>query len=202
MKRLPAALLLLAGLAGSVGLFAQSPTPPQAIDVRLIGESKNTWKEPTTIFGLLGVVGGIGGVLLQRYWHRIDERKRFELVERDVLRRHVLDSLKWFEGKTQKRSIGIAVIEGNWETFEDLRPTWLAILTNQAVYLLAKPVKGNTAHERVNLERIMNLLLQESAALRSDQKEYIRDAIYQNRDGKGLREIEKELLEEWDAKLK
>jgi len=204
VNRLLATLLFLACLGNAFSATAQLPALQQGgtIDVRLLGESKNPWTEPTTIFGLLGILGGFGGVLIQRYWHRLDERKKAEQAERARLQAHVFDSLKWFEGKTQKRSIGIAVIEGNWDKFPDLQPTWLAILTNQAVYLLAESGQANAAHEQANLQRIIDLLIRTTNALSSPQKGSIRDAIANNRKGKGLQGIDSALLTTWDNAFK
>ncbi len=169
------ALLITACFANPSGLMAQVPPPQQGstIDVRLLGESKNPWTEPSTIFGLVGTVGGLVGMLVQRLLQLRDEQRKNLQAERERLQFHLFDSLKWFEGRTQKRSIGIAVIEANWKTVEAMRPTWLAVLTNQAVYLLTKTEKteemeeskkseksdeSDAAHEIANLERIMNLL--------------------------------------------
>jgi len=67
--------------------------------------------------------------------------------------------LHWFEGDTQKRSLGIAVIEANWNSAKSLHRTWTAVLTNQALYLLSQSGQGEAVHEIANLKRIMNLLL-------------------------------------------
>lgn len=200
VNRLPAALML-ACLGATSEVVAQIQTTPQGgtIDVRLVEESKNPWIEPATIFGLLGILGGLGGVLLQQYWHRVDERRKAELADRERLQAHVFDSLKWFEGKTQKRSIGIAVIEGNWDKFPDVQRTWLAVLTNQAVYLLVESGQQDAAHERANLQRIMDLLIRGITALSAEQNSSIRNAIKENRSGKGLRGIDKNLLDKWDT---
>jgi hypothetical protein len=72
------------------------------------------------------------------------------------LETHLYDSLKWFEGKTQKRSIGLSVIEGNWR-HRFMHDTWRGVLVNQATYLLSVSDQ-DTDHERQNLERIRVLL--------------------------------------------
>jgi hypothetical protein len=197
-----AALLFLACLGNAFSAMAQTLQPGGTIDVRLLNSPTNPWTEPTTIFGLLGILGGLGGVLLQRYWHRLDERKKAEQDERARLQAHVFDSLRWFEGKTQKRSIGIAIIEGNWDQFPDLQPTWLAILTNQAVYLLAESGQANAAHEQANLQRILDLLISATTSLSSAQKSSIREAIASNRNGKGLQGLDRSSLDRWDKTLR
>jgi hypothetical protein len=164
------------------------------IEVRLTTDARKTWMEPGTILGALGVLGGFAGMLLQQYWHRRD-------AEQARLQAHVLDSLKWFEGKTQKRSIGIAVVEGNWDRFPDLRAMWVPILTNQAEYLLAESGQDDAIHERENLIRIMRLLLAARTTLTPDQKAGIRDAMGKNSNGAGLRGLGHAILQDWSDQL-
>jgi hypothetical protein len=70
--------------------------------------------------------------------------------------------LKWFEGDTQKRSIGISLVTANWDSFPELHRTWLGVLANQAVYLLAVSGQGSKPHEITNLKRIMAVLIQDA----------------------------------------
>lgn len=186
-------------------LFAFAQTKPQAmsgnqpIEVHIVGDPKGSpWTAPETLLGALGIVGGIGGMLIQRYWQRQDERAARITAERDRLQFHVLESLKWFAGKTQKRSIGISVIEGNIDQFPKLRPTWSALLTNQAVYLLTESHQKDAAHEISNLDRIMMLLLK--SGISDEQRLALIDAIMLNREGKGLR-LDSKKLETWESKL-
>ncbi len=97
-----------------------------------------------------------------------DDRAR-ERIE-DIL----VTSLSYFEGGTQKRNVGIALIEAHWdnERCQHLRPMWRFILMNQATYLLTKfdeknvhqsPASGSRddylpLHEVANLSRIKYLL--------------------------------------------
>jgi hypothetical protein len=180
---------------------APSAQTPDRIDVRLLSDPQNPWTEPSTIIGVLGVLGGITGVLIQRLWHLRDERRSAERADRDRLQAHVLDSLKWFEGKTQKRSIGIAVVEGNWNKFAELRLTWLAVLTNQAIYLLAESGQDDAAHERSNLNRMMTLLSQTESSVSPDQRKSLVDAIDKNIKGAGLRGIDRTLLDGWRSRF-
>lgn len=191
--------VLIAGMFQAASLAQQPAQQAERIDVRLLSDPRNPWAEPATMIGLLGVVGGILGVMIQRHWHRQDEERAAERAERDRLQAHVLNSLKWFEGKTQKRSIGIAVIEGNWEQFADLQPTWIAVLTNQAVYLLAQSGQADAAHERANLARIMTLLRRRGASVSPEQGVSLVEAIDENRQGAGLRGIASKTLDEWDT---
>jgi len=53
------------------------PSVPSSIEVRLKSDDRSPWHEwydPSAVLGVVGVLGGLAGVLIQRYWHRIDER--------------------------------------------------------------------------------------------------------------------------------
>lgn len=82
------------------------------------------------------------------YRERLATRKEDQLFK----------ALSWFEGKTQRRSIGVAVVEGLWQELPVYRRTLIPLLANQAIYLLVESDSA-TAHERNNLERIMQLIL-------------------------------------------
>jgi hypothetical protein len=90
------------------------------------------------------------------YRERLATRKEDQLFK----------ALSWFEGKTQRRSIGVAVVEGLWQEVPDYRKTLIPLLANQAIYLLAES-DSSTAHERNNVERIMRLVL-DGSSLRAD----------------------------------
>jgi len=171
------------------------------IRVQVVSEPKNPWVEPSALFGVLGILGGVAGVLLQRFWHRRDSERAAERAERDRVQAHVLDSLKWFEGKSQKRSIGIAVVEGNWARFPDLHSTWAAVLVNQAVYLLAESGQDDAKHEIDNFYRIQTLLNQPDANMTSLQKQAIAAAITRNAAGDGLKGLNRKMLEDWRSAL-
>jgi hypothetical protein len=119
----------------------------------------NTAALLSAIGSLITALFAIAVLRIQRNWQleREKEAHRYELEkERQT---HLYQALHWFEGKTQSRSIGIAVIEANWDQTKTLHKTWIAILTNQAVYLLLESGQDKAAHEIVNLKRIMNLLI-------------------------------------------
>ena len=97
------------------------------------------------------------------------------------LEEHLYDALKWFEGETQKRSVGLSVIEGNWANTA-LHPTWRGVLVNQAVYLLASS-KTDTEHERQNLRRIWALLSR--LKLNEFDREALANALAKRRATKG-----------------
>jgi hypothetical protein len=90
------------------------------------------------------------------YRERLATRKEDQLFK----------ALSWFEGKTQRRSIGVAVVEGLWQELPAYRKTLIPLLANQAIYLLAESDSA-TAHERNNLDRMMRLVL-DCSSLRAD----------------------------------
>lgn len=190
-------LLVLGFASAATAQPVPSPSVPPSIEVKIKSDERNPWHEwydPSAVLGIIGVLGGTIGVLVQRYWHRIDERLAEHRAERDRLQAHVLDSLKWFEGKTQKRSIGLAVIEGNWRVFPGLRPTWFSVLTNQAVYLLAQSKEqDDAALEKENTKRIMALLAANKGGLTPSQVTAISEALDKNQAGEGLRGLQQNL---------
>jgi hypothetical protein len=90
--------------------------------------------------------------------------------------KHIFDGLQYFTGKTQPRNVGIAVIEGYWATAPELRPLFVPLLANQAVYLLAQSDE-ETAHEADNLRRIIRRLLSLTAAERVPFAEHLQGVV-------------------------
>jgi hypothetical protein len=112
------------------------------------------------------------------------------VIERREMRReeHLLRALDYFTGKTQRRSVGISVVEGLARSAPELHPVIVPTLVNQGIYLVSKiPDKrtdkrgsnttneprvdagdesdgdddrghGLTDHEKDNLDRIVTLL--------------------------------------------
>ena len=70
----------------------------------------------------------------------------------------LLQAVDYFEGGTQKRSIGISLIEGLIKEKKDYSNVLIPLLTNQLVYLLLQGTNENRLHEERNLIRIFNLL--------------------------------------------
>lgn len=66
-------------------------------------------------------------------------------------------------GKTQRRSAGIAIIEGSQRRLIRRKRTWLVavtgLLSSQAVYLLQSSRSGERQDEIFNLKRILELLI-------------------------------------------
>ncbi len=210
--------LLFPLVAAAQALPAASP-----IEVFLRSEPKNAWLEPGTFIGILGALGGLAAVLIQRYWHRRDDNRAHsraaedrrhaeqrleherqlarESAERDKYLSHVLDSLRWFEGKTQRRSIGIGIVEGNWSRFPEIQSTWTAVLTNQAVYLLCESGQDDAQHEISNLHRIMALLSAPEVRFSQMQRESLNAALLKNAKGQGLRSVTDAERANWKARI-
>jgi hypothetical protein len=112
--------------------------------------------------------------------------------------RSVYESLKWFEGETQKRSIGIAVVEAGWKRGREFRPMWTRVLANQAIYLLVEQTQQGhpegTAHERHNLARIMTFLIEHKCSLDPAQRRALGTAVANNKTastrGRGIPNME------------
>ena len=91
----------------------------------------------------------------------------------------LIESLHWFEGRTQKRSIGIAIVESGWDVKKnkEFQSKWTSVLTNQAIYLLTKEEKEEKKeeepfHEEQNLYRIINILIDKDFAAIQDNNHY------------------------------
>ena len=82
-------------------------------------------------------------------------------VERrsDRKRETMLNALEHLTGGSQKRSVGIALIEGLWFDGHPFDRAILPALVNQAVYLLLETRSGGRRHQIHNWFRIMNLIL-------------------------------------------
>src|SRR6266404_6028404 len=104
---------------------------------------------------MVSLIAAIGGWLvalvlaITSYLERRSQRKQ-ELL---------LSGLGYLTGGSQKRSVGIAIIEGLWPSAVRFRRSLVPALTNQALYLLLESDEGDARHEFHNWLRIMNLLL-------------------------------------------
>jgi hypothetical protein len=70
----------------------------------------------------------------------------------------MLHALEYLTGGSQKRSVGIAMIEGLWDKGHPYYRAIIPALTNQAVYLLLV-TKSKGRHQIQNFLRIMDLIL-------------------------------------------
>lgn len=108
--------------------------------------------ETQSLVALIVASGGWIFAALQ-VWLGYNERKHA------VTEQHLFEALSWFSGKTQRRNIGISVVEGYWDEIPHLRGILISLLVNQAIYLLRESKQRESEHERNNLCRIMRLLL-------------------------------------------
>jgi hypothetical protein len=115
------------------------------------------------------VVPGVISIIVAVIGH-LDRRQA--AAEREVLRRRedqereslryeqiILSSLDYFTGKTQRRNVGIAMLQGAWSKAPHLRSIFVPLLVNQALYLLEESEQEEARHERENLDRIMELVI-------------------------------------------
>jgi len=122
---------------------------------------------------------------------RADDRKVKEDERKEL---YLVEALRYFEGRTQKRSIGIAFIEAYWDEVTRLQKTWTAVLANQAIYILSKLSTDHKleVHELDNLNRIFELL--DRAELQDPQRRRIGDVM------KRLSEEESLEVKKWKVK--
>lgn len=95
-----------------------------------------------------------GGWIVAIFTVWIGYRERRDAREEDTLR----GALKYFSGGTQKRSIGIAFLEGKFREDERFQDIWVPVIANQFVYLLVQTKSDDEAHEIRNLVRLYRLL--------------------------------------------
>ena len=103
---------------------------------------------------LLKWILALGGWVISIFVVYLGYLERRSTQEVDFL----LKTVAYFEGGTQKRSIGIALIEGLLHKNSRHQGVLVPLLTNQFVYLLVHPDVKNSVHEERNLVRIFSLL--------------------------------------------
>ncbi|MDJ0730389.1 MAG: hypothetical protein QNJ33_10405 [Crocosphaera sp.] len=94
-------------------------------------------------------------------------------------RERLIESLTWFEGRTQKRNVGIAIVESEWEItekkdFKEFKKIWTSLLVNQAIYLLTNEKDEIAFHEEQNLCRMIDILV-EKAKIQKKESNFYRD---------------------------
>jgi hypothetical protein len=100
------------------------------------------------------MVAAIGGWVVAAILAITGYRERRENQRHMVL----LQALEYLTGGSQKRSIGIALIEGLWERGHPFHRSLLPALINQAVYLLLETESREGRHQFQNWCRIMELI--------------------------------------------
>jgi hypothetical protein len=214
------ALLVCTGAAAQQAVATQSPPPialaasaasAPAIRVQLEQKS-DSLLQPGVVSSVVTGLVALTVLLVQRRWHQRDQdRLRSQMLEEREHQRqaaergqylgHVLSSMEFLEGGTQKRSVALAVIEANWNRFPDLQDMWISALTNQAVYLLCESNRGNAAHELANFHRIIRLLQRGDDRITGTGRTALKEALRANIDGKGLRGIREDDALRWISRL-
>lgn len=71
----------------------------------------------------------------------------------------MIGALDFFTHGSQRRNVGISVVEGAWASIPELRSTLIPLLVNQSIYLLTGSGQGEAEHEIDKLSRMMALVL-------------------------------------------
>jgi hypothetical protein len=74
----------------------------------------------------------LGGWVIALFQYYLGYRERQIQREENLL----AQTLSYFEGKTQRRSIGISMVEGVWAPKKKRMNILVPVLLNQAIYLL------------------------------------------------------------------
>ncbi|MEU4313889.1 hypothetical protein [Nocardia sp. NPDC024068] len=116
--------------------------------------------DTTTIVALIVALGGwaLAGVTAWlNYRTKVDET--------------FFHALDWLSGGSQKRNLGIAVVESTWQR-RRFRRISTPLLCNSAVYLLLRTESRDSPNELNNLRRIMHLLTAPKKIPREHQFHY------------------------------
>jgi hypothetical protein len=110
-------------------------------------------------------VGVLGYVERRRALEEAERIRDLDYAERahERITSNVFSALSHFAGKTQDRSIGIAVVEGSWAEVPEFHPVLVPLLANQVIYLLSESGQEDKAHEVDNLRRMIDLLVEGNA---------------------------------------
>jgi hypothetical protein len=115
------------------------------------------------VAALIGFVGGLVGALIGGLVTIQVARLQIEAGAAELLRerreQQISAALQNFTGGSQKRNVGISVIEQYWSVLPERRPNLRSLLINQSIYLLMNSEEVHDWHERDNLTRMMRLVL-------------------------------------------
>ena len=104
--------------------------------------------------GWAAIVGAAVGASVAIVQAILSYRERKETRREQVL----VSALSYLDGGSQRRSIGLSLIEGMFARGEAEYAVVLPALTNQAVYLLLHAASADKRHEMHNWLRIMKLI--------------------------------------------
>jgi uncharacterized membrane protein len=157
------------------------PTPVALTDADVLTA---VFKSAAAVGAMLAALGAVMGFFLKRYWDVRDSKaaaaraaiaaqEERRTKERDIL----YGSLRWFEGGTQNRSIGIAVVNASWPNYPEFHALWVEVFANQAIYLLAAAKRDDKEHEQDNLRRLLDLLQRERCRLAPESSSALRHTL-------------------------
>lgn len=117
----------------------------------------------------------------------------------------LFQAFQYFDGGTQRRNIGIAIIEGLWQEAPHLQGLFIPLLVNQAIYLLIGSEQSEARNEQDNLRRIMALAITPAAAAAGFAGHY-RELLRAVEDKKAGRaragvNVDTKTLDEWTGRL-
>ncbi len=144
------------------------------------------------------IAGGGWVVAILTVW--IGYRERTKAREEERLQ----ETLQYFTGGTQKRSVGVALVEGVWRHKRQYLDVVVPVIANQIVYLLITTDSEDEAHEERNLFRLYNVFV-EIPGLKARYHHYlcdVLDAIGRKLEGekRGLN-MTPQTLKMWEKKL-
>lgn len=139
------------------------------------------------------LVAGIGAYMTRYQLKHNKEQRDNELL---------IESLKWFEGRAQTRSIGISLVESKWQAKSDFRTRWISVLVNQAILLLSRKDPLGLIHDKANLYRIMSFLMSKSSFVKGLDRTLLSNTLKEYPDGeRGETGISDELLLTWKTEF-
>ena len=161
--------------------------------------SLKTHQMEAKILTLIVAAGGWIVVIIQTWIGYLERRNS----HKDEI---LLKSVDYFTGGTQKRSIGISMVEGMIKTNKEYYPVIVPLLANQFVYLLLQSDTASPIHEERNLVRIYLLLkemINSNEGLFYDAKCEILDAMHRRLEcnEKSSLNISSQTIELWQNEL-
>lgn len=125
---------------------------------------------------VLGVITGavIGSFISGFFVYLVSRANR--RLRRDEL---IIEGLRLFGGRTQVRSVGIAILEGNWRHVEKgkLSGSVVPVICNQLIYLISESDSKDAQHEIANFERMVVLLEKRQTLIDSRLRQLMRNAL-------------------------
>jgi hypothetical protein len=150
------------------------------------------------ITALIGASVGVTIALMQAVLGYLERRKS----RRDTA---LFQAFQYFDGGTQRRNIGVAIVEGLWQEAPHLRGLFIPLLVNQAIYLLTVSDQSEARHEQDNLRRIMVLVTVQAntAAGFADHYRELLRAVEDKKAGRARAGVgvDAKTLEDWMGRL-